>query len=225
LNTGVSKVVHVSTATVYGKPEDCPFTEESAVGPVRFSEYARTKYAGDQIAWELYEKAGLPLVVIYPGSVLGSGDTKASGKYIQDLLHRRLPATVLPNAVLTVVHVGDVVEAIIKAAEKENNIGEKYLIGKHQLSVGESNELISEISGVPLPRIGLPGPLVMFNAGLLTLLANLIKRPPLWGMSIDQIKTMKEELRFDGSKAESELGLTYTPVRRALEEAIASCQE
>ena len=46
LETGVSKVVHVSTTVVYGRPEDSPFTEESSVGPVRFSEYARTKYAG-----------------------------------------------------------------------------------------------------------------------------------------------------------------------------------
>ncbi|NOZ70845.1 MAG: NAD-dependent epimerase/dehydratase family protein, partial [Chloroflexi bacterium] len=54
LETGVSKVVHVSTALVYGKPAECPFREESAVGPVRFSEYARTKYEGELIAWDLY---------------------------------------------------------------------------------------------------------------------------------------------------------------------------
>ena len=225
LETGVSKVVHVSTAATYGKPADSPFVEESAVGSVRFSEYARTKYAGDQIAWELYEKKGLPLVVIYPGSVVGPGDSKASGKYISDLLRRRLPATVLPNSVLTVVYVMDVVEAIVSAAEKENNIGEKYLIGKHQLSVGESNEMISEISGVPLPKIRLPDSLAMFNAILLTALADLIKKPPLWGMSTDQIKTMREGFRFDGSKAERELGITYTPIRDALEETIASYQD
>jgi len=225
LETGVSKVVHVSTAATYGKPADSPFVEESAVASVRFSEYARTKYVGDQIAWELYEKKGLPLVVIYPGGVVGAGDSKASGKYISDLLRRRLPATVLPNSVLTVVYVMDVVEAIVSAAEKENNIGEKYLIGKHQLSVGESNEMISEISGVPLPKIRLPDSLAMFNAILLTALADLIKKPPLWGMSTDQIKTMREGLRFDGSKAERELGITYTPIRDALEETIASYQD
>ena len=43
LETGISKVVHVSSIVVYGKPADHPFTEESPVGPVRFSEYARSK--------------------------------------------------------------------------------------------------------------------------------------------------------------------------------------
>ena len=225
LETGVSKVVHVSTAVVYGKPADCPFTEESPVGPVRFSEYARTKYTGDLIAWELYEKKGLPLVMIYPASVLGPGDPKATGQYIMNLVHRRLPATIFHDAILTFVHVRDVAEAIVKAAEKQNNIGEKYLVGKYQLSMQENNKIISEISGVPPPKMHLPDTLVMVNATLLTWLADLIKKPPMGGMSRDQMRTVREGFRFDGSKAERELGITYTPIRVAIEEAIASNQE
>jgi len=225
LETGVSKVVHVSTVVTYGKPADCPFTEECSVGPVRFSEYARTKYEGDLIAWELYEKKGLPLVMIYPGGVLGPGDPKPSGQYIQNLIHRRLPATVFHDVILTWVHVRDVAEAILKAAEKEDNIGEKYIVCKHQLSFREINEMINEISGVPLPKLTFPDWLAMVNATLLTGLANLIKKPPMWGMATDQISTMKEGFKADGSKAERELGITYTPIRVALEEAIASYQE
>jgi len=60
------------------------------------------------------------------------------------------------------------------------------------------------------------------NAALLTGLADLTKRPPLLNMSRDQVKTMKVGFVFDRSKAERELGITYTPVRVALEEAIAS---
>ncbi|KPL00168.1 MAG: hypothetical protein AMJ91_05210 [candidate division Zixibacteria bacterium SM23_73_3] len=225
LETGITKVVHISTAGIYGKPAECPFTEESPVGPVRFSEYFRTKYEGDLIAWELHEKKGLPLLMIYPTAVLGPGDPKATGQYIQNLIHRRMPATVFHNSILTWVHVKDVAEAIVRAAEKENNIGEKYLVGRHQMSLEEINEMVKEISGVPLPKIRLPDSLVMINARLLTWLANLIKKPPMWGMSVDQIRTMREGFRIDGRKAERELGITYTPIRVALEEAITSYQE
>ncbi|MFH1336033.1 MAG: NAD-dependent epimerase/dehydratase family protein [Candidatus Zixiibacteriota bacterium] len=220
--TGVSKIVHVSTAGIYGKPKEIPFTEESPVGPVRFGEYFRTKYMGDQIAWEYYQEKGLPLVVIYPAAVLGPGDPKATGKYIQNLIHRRLPATVFDDSFFTFVHVRDVAKAIVRAAEKENNIGQKYIIGKYQLTFGEINRMVSEISGVSLPKIHLPDFLTMINAHLLTALANLIKKPPLWGMAIDQMRVMKEGVRTDGSKAERELGITYTPIRTALEETIAS---
>jgi dihydroflavonol-4-reductase len=222
LEARVAKVVHISTALVYGKPSERPFTEGSPVGPERFSAYARTKYAGDHIAWELYAQQDLPLVMIHPGGVLGPGDPKASGQYIQNVLQRRMPARVLEDVVFTFVHVRDVAEAIVKATEKEDNIGEAYLVGKHYLSMGEANALIRDISGVPLPKLRLPKTLVMANAALLTWIANVVKKPPLWGMALDQIRTMKEGFVFDGSKAERELGLTYTPLRVALEEAIAS---
>ena len=222
LELGVAKVVHVSTAGIYGKPADVPFTEESAVAPERFCDYFRTKYEGDLIAWELYEKKGLPLVMVYPGAVLGAGDPKASGQYISNLIHGRLPATVFKDDMFTFVYVRDVAEIIVRAAEKEDNIGEKYLAGNHRMSWGQGNEMISEISGVALPRLSLPGPLVMINATLLTLIANVIKKPPLWGMAMDQMRVMRAGYEFDGSKAERELGISYTPIRVAMEEAVAS---
>ncbi len=224
LETGVSKVVHVSTAGVYGKPAECPFCEDDTVGPVRFSEYFRTKHEGDLIAWELYEKKGLPLVMIYPVAVLGAGDPKATGKYIQNLVNRRLPATIFDHSYFSFVHVRDVAEIIVRAVEKENNLGERYIAGKHQLTFGEINQMVRDISGVRLPMMSLPNWLAMFNARLLTWLADMIKKPPLWGLAMDQARTMKEGVRADGSKAERELGITYTPIRQAVEEAIASYQ-
>ena len=162
--------------------------------------------------------------MVYPGAVLGPGDPKTTGEYIQDLIYRRMPARVFEDSILTWVHVRDVAEAIARALEKEDNLGQKYLVGKHQLSLREINEMISEISGVALPKLALPCWMVVANATLLTALATLIKKPPILKMAKDKITTMKEGFVIDGSKAESELGITYTPVRVALEEAIASYQ-
>ncbi len=212
LKSGIKKVVHISTAGVFGKPSEEPFNEKSSAGTVQFSEYFRTKYEGDRIAWNLFEKKGLPLVVIYPACVLGPEDPKASGSYVQNLINKKLPATVFNNRMFSFVCVKDVAQAIVNALEKENNIGEKYLIGNCRLKWKEINKLISETSGVPLPRIKLPEMITMLNAYLLTGLANLIKKPPLWDMSIDQMKVMKKGFSVDGTKAERELGLKYTPI-------------
>jgi dihydroflavonol-4-reductase len=222
LESGVTKVVHVSSTIIFGKPTDFPFNEESAPGPVRFSVYAQTKYEADNIAWELHRAQGLPLVVIYPALVVGPGDVKATGKYILRLIQRKMPATVFEDAVMTLVHVQDVAAAIVRALEKENNIGEKYIVGKYQHTVGELNRLISEISGAPLPRFRMPGALALLSAHFLTAIANLTKRPPMWDMSVGEIRTMQNSLRADGGKAERELGIAYTPIRMALEEAVAS---
>jgi dihydroflavonol-4-reductase len=224
LAAGVSRVVHLSSAVIFGRPAQVPFTEGSPPGPERFSEYARSKYEGDRIAWALRER-GLPLVVLYPCGVLGGGDPKGSGQYIANLVRRRLPAAVLPDAVLTWVHVADVAEAIALAVDKPGIEGQGYIIGKEQLSLGQFNQLVRELSGTPLPRLNLPDAAVMPLARLLTGLARLTGKPPLWGLAVDQVRTAQKGFRAEGRRAEDELGLVYTPIREAIAEAVVELQK
>jgi dihydroflavonol-4-reductase len=224
LEVGASKVVHVSTIVVYGKPTTSPVREETPVGPVRFSEYARTKYEGELVAWDLYKSRGLPLVVVYPGAVLGAGDPKATGQYVRSLLLGEMPASVFNDATFPFVHVNDVAEAIVRAAGKENNVGQKYLLTAENLTFGQINNMIAEISGVPLPRLSLPATVAIVTAALLTGIARFTKKPPAWGMSLDQIRTMRHSPVVDGSKAERDLGIRYTPIGQALRDAIESFQ-
>ncbi len=225
IESNIKKVVHVSTAGVFGKPKEEPFDENSSFGPVQYSEYFRSKYEGELNAWGVYNTKKLPLVVIYPVCVVGAGDTKASGRYLNDFINKKLPAAVFKNEIFSFVYVKDVAQAIVNALETENNIGEKYLIGNYRYTWGEINKMITEISGVPSPKMSLPNWMTMLNAYLLTGLANLIKKPPLWGMAIDQMKVMKAGFNVDGSKAERELGIKYTPIHFALKEAIDSIKK
>ena len=222
LKVGVLKVAHVSSFVVWGKVAQSPFDEDTPFGPERFTEYAESKYEGDRVVWALREERDLPVVVICPGAVLGAGDPKASGQYIRDLVDRRVPGTIFEDSAFIWVHVNDVAEAIVRALEKEGNEGEKYLIGKHALTTGELTRMTCEISGVPPPKRRVPGPAVMLAAALMTKVADLTGRPPLLGMSTDSMRNLKEGAIFDGSKAERELGVTYTPIRQAIEEEVAS---
>ncbi len=220
LETDIKKVVHVSTVAIWGKPPKWPITEEDPVGPERFSLYAQTKYEGDLIAWNLFARADLPLVVIYPSSVIGPGNTGYSGQYVQSLIHGKLPATAFNSTNMSFVHVKDVVEAIVNAAENKDNVGAQYIVSKGHLSMREFNAMIGEISRIDMPRLTFPDWLSRANAFFLTMLANLTGRPPLWGLSTDGAKTMSENVLVDGSRAERALGIIYTPLRNALEDEI-----
>jgi dihydroflavonol-4-reductase len=221
LEKDVSKVVYVSTAAVYGNA-DWPIREETLVGSERASKYVLTKYQGDLIAWKLYEEEKLPLVVIYPSAVVGANDPKACGRYIKNYAQGHMPAQVLTKLYFPWIHVKDVAEAILKALEKENNIGEKYIVSAENHTWGEINQMISEISGKKLPFLKLPIWMTVLNSYILTGIANLIRKPPLWDMSVDQIKLMKQGFKIDGSKVERELGITYTPIYDGIKEAIES---
>ncbi|KPJ61575.1 MAG: hypothetical protein AMJ46_00240 [Latescibacteria bacterium DG_63] len=217
--TGSLKIVHVSTAAVFGNAK-WPVTEASEMGPKCFSEYARTKREGDLVVWELYQHKQLPVVMVYPGAVVGPDDPKAAGRYFRNLVLGMMPAQVLTGSVFPWVHVADVAEAILLVLETEGNIGETYLLVAENLTFGDINRILSDISGRTLPRLALPDSLTIAGAFFFTWLANLTKRPPVLDMSIDQMRLMRHGLRADGSKANTDLGLSYRPIRSALEEVV-----
>ena len=217
---GVHKIVHVSTLAVYGNPRDSVFTEESELGKNRYSKYAKSKAEGDKIAWSLYRRKGLPLVIVYPGAVTGPGDTKSTGRYLSDIINKKMPAQVFTNRSLTWVDVRDVADIIVASLEHEKNIGQKYFAAAERLTIGEINKLISELSGVNLPKLILPDVLVLLNARILTFFADILKKSPMLGMSIDQIRTMKHGFMADGTKVEKEFGISYIPIKKSIEDAI-----
>jgi dihydroflavonol-4-reductase len=206
LDAGVSQLVHLSTV-------------EALESAPRDTRYGRTKYAGEQHAWAAARR-GLPLVVLAPGAVLGRGDRKPTGRYIRDVARRRLPFTLCTETVLTLVHVRDVVEAIARALERPEAVGKRYVVGVHQVSIGEMNRMVSEIAGVPLPAWRLPDVLVLPVARVLTAIARVTGRPPAWGLSLDQARVLRRGFRYDGSAAARELGFVYTPIREAVAELL-----
>ncbi len=157
---GIRKAVLVSTALVYGEPTDCPFTEESRPGPVRYSAYVESKYRGERQAWRLHREAGLPLAVVYPGAVIGPGDPNVTGDYIRRLLSGTLPARVFEDSLNTYVYVDDVARGIVAALEHEGNEGERYLLGRYRASYAEYNRMIAELAGIDPPLLKLPDTVV-----------------------------------------------------------------
>lgn len=220
LECGVQKVVHMSTVAVWGKPAQAPFTEDTPPGPRLLSAYARSKAEGERVAWEIARAHDLPLTVLHPGITLGAGDDRASGQYIQLLVFRRTPSTIFHNSPATYVAARDVAEAVRLAAENPASAGRRYLIGRETLLGREFAALVSQLSGVRQPPLRLPDWLVRAASYPFTALAALTRRPPLWTLSIDAGRTLQAGFHFDGSRAERELGLRYTPIRDALSEAI-----
>ena len=125
LKVGIKKVVHVSSIVTWGRSPEAPFNENRTIGE-HTSEYARTKYEGDKVDWELYRNKNITLVMIYTCDVLGADDQKSTGNHIRLLIRKKMPIRGLESSAITFVHVNDVAESIVRALEKEDNIGEGY---------------------------------------------------------------------------------------------------
>lgn len=217
---GVSRVVYTSTVGTLGNPgdgtpgtEDTPVTIEEMVG-----HYKRSKFLAEQVVLE-FARQGLPVVLVHPSAPVGPWDSRPTptGQMIVDFLRGRMPAYLETG--LNLVHVRDVAKGHILAAER-GRVGEKYILGHQNMRLSEIFHLLAEISGRPAPRIRVPYFPVLCLAYLDEFWATWItRRPPR--MPLTAVRMAKKFMYFDSSKAVRELGLPQTPVRQALEEAVA----
>jgi dihydroflavonol-4-reductase len=215
----IKKVLHISTAVVWGDAQESPYTETSLPGENIFSVYAQSKREADELAWQ-FHSAGLPIVGIYPASVIGPGDKKSSGQMAREIAQGKLPATGLHHSRITFVDVQDVAEVLFRLIEQNDVIGEKFIVGKESITLGEYMAIVSRESGKGLPLIALPVWGVWAVSGLVSGLSKITRKPPLWGMSLDQTRTFVHGFQCDGSKAERLLGRPYRPVSESLRDTV-----
>jgi dihydroflavonol-4-reductase len=216
---GVARVVHTSTVGALGNPGNgTPGTEETPVSVEEMvGHYKRSKFLGEQVALE-FARQGLPVVIVNPSTPVGPWDSRPTptGEMIVGFLKRRMPAYLETG--LNLVHVRDAARGHLLAEEK-GQVGEKYILGNKNLSLSAVFQMLSEISGLPAPKVRLPYWPVLALACVNEFWATHISgRPPR--MPLTAIRMARKYMYFDNTKAVKQLGLTLTPVRQALKEAV-----
>ncbi len=222
LDTGISRVIHISPLYVYGKPLRIRFDEKSTVGPRRFSELARSKYEAELISWGLHRKKNLPLTVCYPAVAIGPGRRRNAVSQVEMLMGHAFLSRSSLNSAQTYVHVQDIAEAISRVLTIEGAVGRRYFIAHERISTRRMQSMVNEIIGSGPFRIVLPDSLVMFAAGAVAVLARVLKKPRLQWMSPEYILTLQNGLMADGTRSQRELGMSYKPISDAVREEIDS---
>jgi len=217
LEAGCEKVVQVSTPLAFGMPTERPFDETSPPGP-HASDYARSKYRGDQIGWRLHRERGLPLTIVHLAAVIGGGDEKPTME-VRRAARGMLPVLVGADKTFTYLYRGDAAEAIVRALLSPKSVGRSYLIGVERATTREYFEMISELAGARPPSWNVPEAVALPLARLLGRVSRWAGvRPPV---APDVIATSAAgSLLFRADRSVEELGLRYTPLRFALDEAV-----
>lgn len=219
---GVSKAVQISTPLAYGIPQSLPFNEDSK-SQDHPSDYGLSKYKGDQAAWQLHQQQQLPLCCLYLAAVIGAGDDKSTME-VERAVKGDMPALVGAGTTYTYLYIGDAIEAISKALLMSESVGQRYLVGKERATTREYFNLIGDIAKVKIPDINLPEGMMMPIAKSLEWSSRLTGIRPALPLDVVKI-TAAGSLLFDGDKAEQELGLSFTPLRTALVEAVTEIQQ
>jgi len=216
----VERVVYTSTVGTIGlNGHREPADERSFLKfDSRTGHYKKSKFLAEQKALS-FARRGLPVVIVNPSAPVGSHDWKPTptGRMILDFLNGRMPMYL--DTGLNLVDVEDVAEGHLLAL-KHGRVGERYILGNENLTLQEILGLLSEISGVPAPRLRCPYPLALAAAWG----SEVVTR--LWGgteprVPREGVYMARKFMYFNTGKARQELGFQPKRAILALRKAVA----
>ncbi|MEX0754475.1 MAG: NAD-dependent epimerase/dehydratase family protein [Actinomycetota bacterium] len=208
---GVERVIHTSSAATIGERAGTVGRENSAHRGSYLSHYERSKALGERRVLARARTLGIELICVNPSSVQGPGRTRGTARLLLDLVNGRLPVAI--DTWVSLVDVDDCTEGHLLAAE-QGATGERYLLSGAALTIPDALALADEI--VPLRRRVriVPGAAVR-AAGRVGDLVRTVGRRKV-PICSEAARTLVHGHRYDGSRAERELGLRYTPIEETL---------
>ena len=214
------KMVYCSTIGVFGHTQGQTVDETFQRTQTDFSSaYDRTKHQAQQLVDQAAAQ-GLSVVSVLPSGILGPDDPHF-GPVIQLFLSGRLMFWPGGDRVTGVVHVDDLVNAMILAAERGQS-GEHYILSAGDLTTQKMFEILSQETGVPVPS-NLPRFLVRLVGHLLDPIGRLFNwNPPL---SRERVHYIYDRcVRVDATKARAALGWRPRSVETTLREIVREMQ-
>lgn len=224
----VERIVWTSTIVTLGPtaPGVCGDEMMERITDRYFTEYEETKSIAEKKAFEWVEREGLPLVIVNPTRVFGPGQLSESNAVV-DLIRQYCRGTfpILLNYGRNVgnyVLVDDVAEGHILALER-GRIGEKYILGSENYSLGEFFRTVGEEYGKKRFQLPIYKIIPLCVANGMKLSAELFGiYPPI---TPGWVKTFLADWTFSCDKARRELGYEPVSVREGIRRSIEWLRE
>lgn len=202
---GAHRLVFVSSGSTIGEEEDEVGTEDTERRDYALSDYERSKVEAEAVLLE--DGSPLDVVILNPGTVYGPGDASGTGQALIGALSGRLGVSV--DVPVAWVYVKDLAHGVA-AALVRGRPGERYILASHNLSRLTFLQRAVELADLEY-EIKPASPLAWQAFGLIYSLPAWIKRQrPVISRAAVHIALHGSQL--DGSKAERDLGLNYTPL-------------
>jgi dihydroflavonol-4-reductase len=206
LASNVERLVHTSSVAAVGHPRERELaTETTPFNWPRTMGYKLSKYEAEQTVHGGVTR-GLNAVIVNPSVVIGERDIHMHGGQLVKEVKRGLVPFYIDGG-MNVVYVGDVVKGHILAAQK-GRVGERYILGGHNMTHKEIFCRTAELVGGRSPFMRLPILLLRLGAGIVETASNIIGTEPL--ISSDLVVGAGLHNWFSCEKARRELGYTIT---------------
>lgn len=216
--TALPRLVYCSTMGVLGNTHGKTAAEDHYDPSVHATLYTHTKYLAQQEV-DRASVEGLPVVSVLPGSVYGPNDRSLVGTLLSHYAGGRLRALVYPDSTVSYVFVDDVAEGFV-AAWRKGRPGQRYLLVSDVLTLRDTFRLLERMTGIPGPRIELPGWVMKPLLPLQVFLGPLIGQGPY--VLREAMATMEGiTLSYSGEKARRELEWKPRSLEAGLRETLS----
>ena len=218
LEAGIKRIVYTSSvATLLPDPAG-PADETRAATPKQATgAYKRSKVVAERMVESMVREQGLPAVIVNPSTPIGPRDVHPTptGRIVVEAANGKMPAYV--DSGLNLVHVEDVARGHLLAADT-GTIGERYILGGQDVSLGVMLKDIAELVGRKPPTVELPVTPLFPLAWLAELGGKLTGKEPF--LTLDSLRMARHHMFYTSAKAERELGYTARPYVAALRDAV-----
>jgi len=220
LTAGAERIVYTSSVATLALREDATpadervsLDERAAVGA-----YKKSKIAAERLVTDMVAQRGLPAVIVNPSTPVGPRDIKPTptGRIVIDAAAGRMPGYV--DTGLNIVHVDDVATGHWLAL-KHGRVGQRYILGGHDVSLADLLRTIATLVGRRPPTLRLPRSLLYPIAAGAEAWAAISRREPF--VTIDGLRMSRHRMYFTSAKAHAELGYRARPYIDAVRDAIA----
>ena len=148
-------------------------------------------------------------MAVNPSSVQGPGRTHGTGAIAIAYLNGKLPAFL--DVPVSIVDIDDCVEGHLLAAER-GAPGQRYVLNGDTIPSTRALEIVSEVAGVEHKVRMIPPPVARAAAAASDGVYKLKEgTSPLCSA---RVRTLLHGHRYDASRSERELGLSYRPVEK-----------
>jgi dihydroflavonol-4-reductase len=217
---GVPRVIHTSSAATVGEPEGMVGNEDTPHRGWFLSTYERSKTEGERVAFETGSQEGVEVVSVNPSSVQGPGRAGGTARFLLAFLDGRLKLFV--NTHVSLVDIEDCSAGHLLAAER-GKPGERYVLNGMTLTIAEAFALAAEVAGVERsPRL-VPRQAATVAGAVVERAFRLVRRRP--PVCREMVRTLIHGHRYDGSRAERELGLRYSDPRDTIRRTVVWARE
>ena len=209
LQSGVKRVVHISTTDVFGIYHDGRVIDDSFPLKKTGFPYSDTKAEAERLALAYAQERGLAVAVIRPAWIYGPGDRHFLPEVVDAMRARQMIFFGSPRNTIPLCYIDNLMDAIVLALTCDRGVGQGYIVFDGAVvSWRELTDLLADQLDMPKVKWTIPLPVAKVVAVAAETQAKIAKSTKRPALTRYELAFGGRDLRYSYGKISRELGFS-----------------